>query len=145
MFAICALANIKLSTNAYFGVAFSYVTKTRWKQVLLQYKDKWGKTFSSYFAKGRFWTWHQKTVSGSKPPNPQFPLTPFPCFHTYSLSTTLSPSNSMLVKVVQCKFYMTCALTFKRYSPPPNIKISTNSYYHNMNYGRYSQRRLLQF
>ena len=102
-----------------FGVAFSYVSKTRWKQILLQYKDKWRKTFTSYFAKGRFSTWYQKNVSGSKPPNPQFPLTPFPCFHTYSPSTTFSPSNAKLVKVAQCKFYMTCALTFKRYSPPP--------------------------
>ena len=50
-----------------------------------------------------------KIFSGGKPPDPQFPLTPYAYFISYSLLTTLSPTNTMLVKVVQCEFYMTNA------------------------------------
>ena len=64
-----------------------------------------------------------KIFLGDKPPDSQLPLTPYTCFIRYSFITTLSPSNTMFVKVVQCTFYVICALAFT--SPhPQNGKIS---------------------
>ena len=65
-----------------------------------------------------------KSFSGGKPRDTQFPLTPFVCFHTYSLPTTLFPFKMMLVKAVQSTFYTTCtlALNFHEiFTPLPKI------------------------
>ena len=49
-----------------------------------------------------------KSFPEGKPPDPQFPLTPYPCFISYSLPTTLTP---------------TCTLAFSKFSPLPPPKI----------------------
>ena len=50
--------------------------------------------------------WHSngrglKLFSKGQAPRPQFPLTPYACFISCSLPTTLSPFNTMLVKGAQ--------------------------------------------
>ena len=60
-----------------------------------------------------------------EPPDPQLSLTPYACSINDSFPTTLSTINTMLVKVGQCKFYMTFGLAFTRFSlpPPPQTKL----------------------
>ena len=40
----------------------------------------------------------------------------------YNLPTILSPFSTMLVKGVQCRFYMKCTLDFTRFLPPSQKK-----------------------
>ena len=62
-----------------------------------------------------------KIFPGGKPPDLQFILAPYACLISYSLPTTCLLSTPCTVEIVQCKFYMTYALTLTRSSPPPPI------------------------
>ena len=84
---------------------------------LSQHRDQGGNYLHPTLQKGVFR--HSKGRGLKMLSDPQFPVTLYAFFISYSLPTTLSPFSTVLVRVFQSKFYMTCALAFTRFSLPP--------------------------